>query len=455
MVHSRPEFRFRCWLIALAVLLTAALPLRAQPVASASGGINRPEHREKPYVILISLDGFKADYLDLFDLPHLRRLATRGTRARWMQPVFPSLTFPNHYSLVTGLESARHGIVSNRFYDPERKQHYVYTDNSVVTDGSWYGGEPIWVTAERQGMVAACYFWPGSEAAIKDLRPSIYTKYSSDVPNEERVKTVLDWLRLPEDRRPHLVTLYFSELDSAQHAGPVDGPSVEGTARSLDGIVGLLMDGIDTLPHGKQVYVLITSDHGMVETTRAQAVPLASLLDDRDLADLQASFAGPVASLHVRGNAERIRQIRDTLAARLPRGDVYLREELPERFHHRSNPRSGDIIIVMDEGWTMSVPRATAAEAPRAAGEKPAEPRPARPDRWGNHGWDPAFPSMRAFFMAVGPTIPAGSLIGPVRNIDVYPLMTELLGLQPSPNIDGTRGAITSQFEAGPVSRGR
>jgi hypothetical protein len=157
----------------------------------------------------------------------------------------------------------------------------------------------------------------------------------------------------------------------------------------------------------------------------------------------------------VRGGPERIRQIRDSLVARLPRGDVYLREELPERFRHRSNPRSGDLIIVMDEGWTMSVPRAAAAESPRAAGEKPAATRPVRPDRWGNHGWDPDFPSMRAFFMAVGPTIPAGSLIGPVRNIDVYPLMTELLGLQPATEIDGTPNAIKAQLEAVVIPRDR
>jgi predicted AlkP superfamily pyrophosphatase or phosphodiesterase len=427
----------------LAPLLFAialVLPVAAQ--RTGSGGINTPEQRDKPYVILISLDGFKADYLDLFDLPNLRRLAARGARARWMQPVFPSLTFPNHFSLVTGLESARHGIVSNRFYDPVRKQQYVYTDSAIVSDGSWYQGEPIWVTAERQGMVAACYFWPGSEAEIGGVRPTIYKQYSSDVPNESRVATVLEWLRLPADRRPHMVTLYFSELDTAQHAGPVDAASVEQAAKALDQAMGLLVDGLDALPHGKQVYLILTSDHGMVETTQKQAVQLASVLDPVDLADIEASFAGPVANLHVRGSAERVRQIRDRIAARLARGDVYLREDLPERLQHRSNPRSGNVIIVMDEGWTMSVPRAAASEAPRASAEKPAAPRPPRPDRWGAHGWDPAVPSMRAFFVAVGPAIRAGVTIEPVRNVDVYPLLTELLGLRPAGDIDGRSGAI-------------
>lgn len=440
MTTFLPAPAFRHTLKAVLLLLLVALPLSAQQ--TGSGGINTAEHRDKPYVVLVSLDGFRADYLDYFELPNLRRIALRGARARWMQAVFPSLTFPNHYSLVTGLESARHGIVSNRFYDPLRKQQYIYTDSAVVSDGSWYGGEPIWVTAERQGMVAACYFWPGSEADIKGVRPTIYHKYSSDVPNDVRVATVLDWLRLPAERRPHIITLYFSDLDSAQHAGPMDAPTVENTAKALDRMIGVLVDGIDALPHGRQVYVLITSDHGMVETTQQQSIQLASLLDPVDLADIEASFAGPVANLHVRGDAARVRQIRDKIASRLARAEVYLRHELPERFRHHSNARSGNVIVVMDEGWTMSVPRAAAADAPRATSDKPSAPRPPRPDRWGGHGWDPDFPSMRAFFMAIGPTIPAGVTVDPVRNIDVYPFMTELLNLQPAADLDGRSGAI-------------
>jgi predicted AlkP superfamily pyrophosphatase or phosphodiesterase len=429
------------------LLIVLSFTFHVDAVQPGDGRINRAEHRDKPYVLLISLDGFKADYLDLFGLPNLQRIAARGARARWMQPVFPSLTFPNHYSLVTGLEPARHGIVSNRFYDPGRKQQYVYTESASVTDGSWYGGEPIWVTAERQGMLTACYFWPGSEAQINGVRPTIYTKYSSEVSNDTRVDTVLQWLRLPPERRPHLMTLYFSELDSAQHAGPLDAPAVERAVMSLDRTIGRLVDGIDALPHGKLVYLLLTSDHGMVETTQRQSIQLASLLQPADLQDVEASFAGPVANLHIRGDVDRVRQIRDRIASRLPRGDVYLRDELPERFHHRSNPRSGNVIIVMDEGWTISVPRATATEAPRATAEKTAALRPPRPERWGAHGWDPTIPSMRALFLAIGPTVRAGVTVGPVRNIDVYPLMTEWLGLQPAADVDGRRGAIRSLIE--------
>ena len=187
--QARPALVF----VTLAVLVAAAVVVPAAGQAG-SGGVNRAEHRDKPYVILVSLDGFKPEYLDRWDLPNFKRALARGARARWMQPVFPSLTFPNHYSLVTGVHPQKHGIVGNRFWDPEQRQQYIYTDNAIVTQGHWYQREPVWVTAESQGMVAACYFWPGSEAPINGVRPTIFNTYADSVPNESRVQTVLEWI---------------------------------------------------------------------------------------------------------------------------------------------------------------------------------------------------------------------------------------------------------------------
>src|SRR5262245_14400765 len=200
-------------------------PALAQPAVSAgSGGINRPEHLAKPSLVLVSFDGFRADYLDRLALPNFRRVMARGVRAQALRPVFPAITFPNHYSLVTGLYPGHHGIVENTFFDPVRKAAYSFRDQATVTDGTWYGGEPIWVTGESQGMVTACFFWPGSEAAIKGVRPTYWNKYDGSVSNNARVAKVDEWLRLPEARRPHLITLYFSDLDSASHRAAVDGP---------------------------------------------------------------------------------------------------------------------------------------------------------------------------------------------------------------------------------------
>lgn len=419
-------------LLTTGVCGTARQSTPAQPeVAPAgSGGINLPEHRDKPHIVLVSFDGFRPDYLDRFDLPNFRRVQARGTRARAMRPVFPTMTFPNHYSLVTGLHPGHHGIVSNRFYDPVRRQRYGMDDEAAVRDGSWYGGEPIWVTAETQGMVAACFFWPGSEAAIKGVRPTFWKPFDDDVPNETRVRTVLEWLRLPAERRPHLITLYFGELDSASHRRSLASPRIEAAAQSLDRALGMLLDGVDGLPIRERVILLLTSDHGMIETSGARTVRLSSLVDT---ADVYASYGGPVASLHVRGGAARAAAIRDAINARLQHGRAYLRAEVPPQHQFSATPRAGDVVVIMDEPWTLATSGLQSL----------------RGGAWGAHGWDPALPSMRALFIAAGPGIRGGATIDEVRNVDVYPLMTELLGLRTPSGIDGTPGRLYRQLTEG------
>lgn len=419
----------------LFILLTCgvAAATLAATQSTGSGGTNRPEHRDKPYVILVSLDGFKAEYLDRFELPQLRRVMQRGARAKAMVPVFPTLTFPNHYSLVTGLHPGRHGIVNNRFYDPELKRAYAYTDPKAVVDPIWYRGEPIWVSAEKQGMVSACFFWPGSEAPVQGVRPTIWNKYDGAIPNEARVATVLEWLQLPEERRPHIITLYFSELDSASHDTHLEDDQIEQAARSLDGAIGQLMDGVDALPIRDRVYLVITSDHGMANTSAAQTVRLDSILDPADYADIVASFGGPVASLHVKGGLSRARKLVERINAKLARGRAYLRTEMPDRFQYHRDPRAGDIVVVMDASWVMVTSRPSSSAGKDERGE-----------HWGQHGWDNTFPSMRAAFLVMGPGIRPGALVGEVNNVDVYPFLTELLGIQPAPDIDGRAGVISS-----------
>lgn len=390
--------------------------------AAASGGINRPEHRPKPYVILISFDGFKPEYLDRFDLPNFKRAIARGVRARRMIPVFPSLTFPNHYSLVTGLHVERHGIVSNTFYDPARKQAYSLSDRRAVTDGSWYRGEPIWVTAETQGMVAGMFFWPGSEAPINGVRPTFWKEYDAAVPNAARVTGVLDWLRLPEERRPHILTLYFNDVDSASHRNPLAAPEIERAAQSLDNALGALMGGIESLGLRDRVFLVLTSDHGMVETGADFTIRLDSLVDS---SLIQTAYGGPVANIHVRGGGAAALTVRDRINARLSHGRAWLRGELPERYHYRGDPRAGDVIIVMDESWTIATSILT------------------RPfGRWGMHGWEPALPSMHALFAIAGPEVREGATIDEVQNIDVYHLLAELLGLRAARDTDGQPGRI-------------
>ena len=427
-MRSVPRLSAVAVLLALLFGFPADSGFFAQSVQPAgitvSERVNRPEQQHKPYLILLSFDGLRADYLDRFDLPNFRRVLRRGARARSLRPVFPSLTFPNHYSLVTGLRPEHHGIVHNVFYDPDRKESYSFRDNKAVTDGSWYGGEPIWVTAEKQGMIAACFFWPGSEAAIKGVRPTIWNTYNGRIPNQERVETVLNWLRLPPERQPHLITAYFSELDSASHEGPLEGPAIPKALRSLDATLGALLDGIESLPIRDRIYLLLTSDHGMVETSAPQTLLVSSLVDT---SAVKVGFIGPLASLHVSGGREEAHAVRDRINAKLKNGRAYLRDEVPERYAYRDNSRIGDVVIVMDEGWTVVVSPLSKLRILQS---------------WGQHGWDPDLQSMRAMFAITGPGIRQGVTIPDVENVDIYPLMTELLGLSSPEAIDGRPGHI-------------
>jgi len=400
----------------LAVALPAAL------AAQGSGGVNAPAQQAKPYVILISFDGFRAEYLRRLDLPNFERVARAGVRSVGLVPVFPSKTFPNHYSIVTGLYAEHHGVVGNTIWDPQRNASMSMSDTLSTRDAVWYRGEPIWVTAERQGMVAASFFWPGSEAAIGGIRPTIYKHYDGRVPDAQRVDSVLAWLALPETSRPHMITLYISDLDGAGHRNGPLSPQVDSAGWRVDAALGRLLDGLEQSPVRDRVYLVLTADHGMSEQSPRWFVALDTLIDTTGV---RIPEYGPNATLHVQGGMPRARVLRDSINKRMRHGRAYLREEVPGRLHFSADPRIGDLVIIMDEHFTVGL----AARAPRD-------------DGGATHGWDPVYPSMHALFMVCGPGVPAGKTIPPFENIDIYPYLTEILGLTPAAGIDGHRGRL-------------
>lgn len=234
------------------------------PIITIDHGPNASQQLSKPYVVLVSLDGFRFDYAKRYHADHLLSLATQGASVpEGMLPAYPSITFPNHYTIVTGLYPEHHGIVANTFYDLVRKQIYSYRDAKSVGDGTWYGGTPLWVLAEQQGIRSACFFWVGSEADILGVRPTYYLKYDREFPNGKRVDQVLAWLRLPPEQRPHMITLYFSDTDTAGHRYGPDSPEGAEAVHELDGEIGKLMDAIKEtrLP----VDLIVLADHGMVK----------------------------------------------------------------------------------------------------------------------------------------------------------------------------------------------
>ncbi len=388
---------------------------------NASGGVNAPQWQHADHLILISFDGFRWDYLDRFDLPNFARVAAKGVRAEGMIPPFPSKTFTGHYTIATGLWADHHGVTGNEFYDPERGETFSTSDRRTVEDGSWYQGEPIWVSGERQGMVTAAFFFVGSEADVQGVRPSYWYRYNGLISAETRVEQVLKWLRMPSTARPHMITLYFSDVDSEGHDHGPDSPELAQAVRRVDDYLGSLLNGIDALPHGDSVSVLLTSDHGMAAYTEDNIHPV----DLSNFDDVHAILNGPYGSIWVdTPDLQRHRQIRDAIDAQCPPGvDVYLREDVPARLHFSKNSRVGDIVIVPAVGH-MVVPAGNLAAA---AGY--------------THGWDPSYQEMHGIFLAKGPRIRPGTRIGRIDQVDVYPLMAELLGLVPA-TVDGSIAAF-------------
>ena len=233
----------------------------------------------RPYVILGSFDGFRADYPETVDTPNLDRLALEGVRAESLRPIFPSKTFPNHYAIATGMYAEHHGIVSNMFWGPLWDEVYRLADRAAVTDAKWYGGEPIWITAQKQGVKTASYYWVGSEAPISGILPTFFYYYDESVPFVRRVNQVVNWLQLPEDMRPHLIPLYFHEPDWTGHEY---GPAVPETGQAVqraDSTLGLLLAGINTLAIADSVNLIICSDHGMTKISSVRRIYLADYLD--------------------------------------------------------------------------------------------------------------------------------------------------------------------------------
>lgn len=406
--------------IALALILASCGQPRTSPVPA------------RVPVVLVSIDGLRYDYLDRYPSPNLHRLIAEGVRAP-MVPVFPSKTFPNHYTIVTGLFPAHHGVVDNTMYDPAIGSTFRLSDSAAQVDPRWWGGEPLWVTAEKQGRIAASYFWPGSEAPIEGIRPSEWRHYDGKVPNADRVRQVLQWLRRPAGERPDFVTLYFDEVDHAAHVYGPDSPEARTALWHVDSVIGMLMDGVKGADGRPAVNVVIVSDHGMSPISPDSVVALDEYLD---LSLLERITGGnPLLGLWPKSGTEQ--QVLRALQERNPHLSVWSREEIPARFHYRGNPRIPPVLALAAPGWSVTLRR------------RDVEQNPAR-FTGGQHGYDDTVSVMRASFIAAGPAFREGYVSPPFRNIHVYDLITGILGLRPAPN-DGSPDS-TAAFLRRPAS---
>ncbi|HWO02214.1 MAG TPA: ectonucleotide pyrophosphatase/phosphodiesterase [Blastocatellia bacterium] len=406
----RPSFRnlilFACFLLGLHLLAC----------------VQSKSIRElRPTIILISLDGFRSDYLEKYDPPNLNSLAREGVQAKWMTPSFPTKTFPNHYSIATGLYPQDNGIVENNIWLKDFNATFTMGTREEVQNGRWWLGEPIWITAEKQGQKTAPYFFPGSEAEIAGTRPTYWKAYDGNVPNDARVDTILAWLDLPAAERPTFLTLYFSDVDHAGHEYSPDSVETHDAVHKVDADLGRLMAGLKARGVFERVNLIIVSDHGMATQDPKNVVILDDLFDTNLAAKI--FWTSEIVSIFPKEGKEDT--IYATLKTKLPpQAKVYRKSEVPARFHYSSSPRIAPLIVLPDEGWVLTTRKHFNEMKSEGDGNRMR----------GGHGYDNELPSMRAIFIAHGSAFKKGAVIEPFENIQVYNVMTRILGLTPAPN---------------------
>ena len=358
-------------------------------------------------VILISVDGLRPDYLARGVTPNIAALAANGVRAKVMRPSFPSLTFPNHYTLVTGLRPDRHGVVNNNIEDPRIPgQRFALSNREAVGDRRWWDeAEPVWVTAEKAGIATATMFWPGSEAPIHGVRPRQWLPFDGAMPNPARVAQVLAWI--DQSQRPAFMTLYFDTVDHDGHEFGPDAPETTRAMAEVDGRIGNLVAGLKA--RGVAANIVLVSDHGMVGVASERVIRLDRLLST---GSYRTVATGAVAGIEPLPGQDT-----PVAAALLQRHDhleCWRKSRIPARLHYGRNARVPAFVCLAEPGWMI------------LAG-------PPRPDSrlGGMHGYDPAEPTMAATFVAAGPAFREGAVVPDFDNVDVYPLLMRLIGLKP------------------------
>jgi predicted AlkP superfamily pyrophosphatase or phosphodiesterase len=373
--------------------------------------------------ILISLDGFRADYLDRGNTPTLFALAVDGARGA-MRPSFPSLTYPNHYTLVTGKRPDHHGMVNNTLEDADIGVAFSMSNKNAVGDGRWWDqAKPIWVSAEQQGVHAGILFWPGSEAEIDGVRPSRWKVFDMKLSSDDRVDTLLSWIDA-KDPALGFATLYFDRTDTEGHHYGPDSPEVNAAAAEVDAAIARLVAGLKARGLYETTNIVVVADHGMAPQPLSGLVDVATLVDPA-----KGKFVSTGSIVAVRPLPGFEAEVTATMLKTHPHLTCWEKAKIPARYGYGTNPRVPPIVCLAERGWYF----VTAAALKKRWEEHPRD--------GGAHGYDPYDPTMRAVFVAHGPAFKSGVVLPVFDNVDVYPLLTRLIGVKGDKG-DGALGPV-------------
>ncbi len=410
--------------LSAAVLLIAVFGVFAAGVRAQPKQINDLDTT----IILIAIDGFGYDYFEKHRPPTINSIAASGVRAKWMTPAFPTKTFPNFYTVATGLYPANHGLVENNVWDFGTV--FSMSKREEVENPRWWLGEPIWVTAEKNKIISAAMFYPGTETMINGIRPTFWNRYDHDKPINERVEQVLAWLDLPREKRPRMITLYFHDIDSAGHDYGPNAPQTRDAVLRVDDGIRRLVNGLKLRKIYGKANLILFSDHGMAEVDRRKATMVDEFvdLDDADQVLWTYEF---LQIFPKEGMTDKLMEGLN----KMPHSQCWRKDDIPARFNYKHGPRVAPIICSIDEGRIYSNRERYAALIRRGGIDK----------QYGGHGYDHELVSMRAMFVGHGAKFKRRRVVEPFPNVDVYELMCEIFGITPAPN-DGDLKRVRSML---------
>ncbi|KAF9613997.1 hypothetical protein IFM89_014797 [Coptis chinensis] len=411
------------------------ISLAAAPIVFGSYSVEnvaRPLVKlKRPVVILISSDGFRFGYQFKTPTPNIHRLIRNGTEAETgLIPVFPTLTFPNHYAIVTGLYPDYHGIIANWFTDPNSGETFTTRSH----EPHWWLGEPLWQTVVKNGLSAATYFWPGSEVkkGSWNCPPKFCPPYNASVPFEERVDTVLGYFDLPSNEIPSFINVYFEDPDSQGHRVGPDDPHITEAVANIDRIIGKLIAGLEKRGVFDDVTIIMVGDHGMAGTCDGKSLYLEDLVPWVQIPESWVQSYYPLLAIRPPAGVsppEVVKNMTEGLNSSTVRNGknlkMFLKEDFPARLHYSANYRISPIIGLLDEGFMVEQ---------RNLNQRTCA---------GAHGYDNAYFSMRTIFIGHGPQFARGRKVPSFENVQIYNMVTSVLNIQGASN-NGTASFANS-----------